>query len=121
MKAKKLTVLESRASRFCDTLKENGGGTLNISWGKSRDYGHCPAAFDYRGEKMAYASGCGYDKLSVVMSDALAFLAPEGETLHCHGAGESAVRAKLLEWGWKLERTVNGPTFDAFTLSRVPA
>lgn len=121
MKTVKLTALERRALDFCNSIKTNERGTVNVEWKKSSCYGHCPSAMNWNGEKIAYASGCGYDKLSAVLSDALAFLAPEGERLHCHGYGLSAVVRKLESWGWKLEQTANGKTFDSFSLSRIPA
>jgi len=121
VKKPRLTGMETRAFNFCERLKRNDGGTVNVEWRKSRDYGHCPAAFNWHGEKIAYASGCGYDKISAVLSDALSFLAPEGERIHCHGHGLNALTRRLAECGWKLEQTANGNTFDSFSLSRLPS
>jgi len=118
MKTKRLTTTEQRQKTFADNLTANGGGTINIEWRKSRDYGYCPAVLNYRGEKIAYASGCGYNKLSAVLVEALSFLLPDRALAGCSGAGERSVTDRLADHGWKLERTANGNTFDSFHLSR---
>lgn len=57
-KAPRLSVIESCAKSFCEMLRRMDGGTVNIEWKKSRDYGNCPVAFDHRGQKIARADGC---------------------------------------------------------------
>jgi len=116
MKAQKLTTMERRAKNFCDDLTRYDGGTVNVEWRKSSCYGYCPAVM-YNGEKVAYASGCGYDKISAALAEALHFLIPDG--LHgCSGCGVSTVKARLAEHGWSMEQTASGDTFDAFRLTR---
>jgi len=123
MKTQKLNPTEKRAQAFCRSAVENGQTTLNVEWRKSRDYGYCPAVLNWNGEKIAYASGCGYDKLSAVLVEALSFLFPDctdagGSLRGCSGAGLSTVTRRLKEHGWTLEQTANGQTFDAFKLTR---
>ncbi len=118
-KQPRLSVMETRAFDYCEKLKQWNGGAINITWKKSSSYGHCPVVNNHLGEKIAYASGCGYDKLSAALSDALAFIGPDGERLLCHGHGVPSVIRKLAEWGWTLKQTANGDTFDSFSLERV--
>ena len=120
----KLTKMQSRARNFCRAARENGGRTINVEWRKSPSYGYCPV-IEYGREKVAYASGCGYDKLSAALVEALSFLLPGTEETgcggglsKCSGAGLSSVQTCLQENGWTLEHIANGETFDAFKLSR---
>lgn len=114
----KLTSMEKRAASFCAKIQADGEGTLNVEWRKSREWSYCPAALDYRGEKMAYASGCGYDKLSTVLCDALAPLVPDGALHSCHGAGVRSVIDRMALYDWTVVQTANGSTFDAFIIKR---
>ena len=120
----KLTKIQTRARNYCNDLLQRGGMTINVEWRKSSSYGRCPV-IEYGREKIAYASGCGYDKLSAALVEALSFLLPETEETgcggglsKCSGAGLSSVQTCLQENGWTLEQTANGKTFDAFKLSR---
>ena len=118
MKTQKLNQTEKRAQAFCAAAVKNGETTLNVEWRKSRDWGHCPAVINGRGEKIGYASGCGYDKLSAALVDALFFLLPDNGLRGLSGAGLSSVQRRLKEHGWTLEQTANGDTYDAFWLTR---
>ena len=112
----KLTVMEKRAANACEKIKEYGSYDFQVIWKKSRTWGNCPSIY-YHGEKAAYASGCGYDKLSAVLSDFLApLVAPE--RLYCHGAGLSSVQQRLDELGWTLENTYDGKSEDGFRVTR---
>ena len=120
MKTQKLTLTEKRAQAFCASALENGQTTINVEWRKSSCYGYCPAVMNWQNEKIAYASGCGYDKLSAVLAEALQFLSLERGAFvaGCSGAGLSTVQRRLKEHGWTLEQTASGQTFDAFKLTR---
>jgi hypothetical protein len=130
-KTPKLTTLESRAQEYAQALvnqinSEYGTGRagFTISYKKSKTWGYCPSILNWRGEKVAYASGCGYCKTSAVMADFLRWLYPHGSDEHSKiartsAAGEPSVINALKELGWTLEQTFNGKTEDGWTLSKI--
>lgn len=123
---RKLTTLESRASAMCQAIQTNGGKFyFSVIWKRSATWGSIPS-IHFRGEKVATASGCGYDKLSAVLADALRFLFDPGSEDHksvwrMSGVGESSLRDALAKRGWILTRTYNGKTEDGFTIEKVQA
>lgn len=122
IKQPKLTTIEKRAQGFCQTLLQYDGGTINVGWKRSAMYGHTPVVMD-RGGKCTSISGCGYDKLSAALASVLCFLFPVGcsaynEIASLGGCGENSVISKLASYGWNLERTASGSTFDCYRLSK---
>lgn len=111
-----------RAHALCQSIRESGGAyPVNVEWTNSRTWGYCPRILR-NGEKVAYAGGCGYDKLSSVLAEALRWL---GDTDEQHaaiwqagGTGESGITRALAAAGWTLSRTATGSSFDCFTVSR---
>lgn len=110
-----MSILQKRAARACAEIEEQGYGVIFVEWRKSRVYGYCPCILYHR-EKAAYASGCGYDKLSAVLAEYLEPLVPGIE--RCSGAGETSIIEFLAEHGWELKHTYSGNTEDGFTLTR---
>ena len=91
--------------------------TLRIEWRKNRTWGLCPAAL-WVGQRIAYASGCGYDKLSAVLDDVLHFLAPNAK--HTAGAGPSATMEAAKAAGWDLQRDYCGTREESWTFRPAP-
>lgn len=121
-KPRKLTTLEKRAKRFCEDLVRYSGGCFTVEWKKSAMYGHCPS-LEYCGEKIAYAGGCGYCKLSACLAEALCWLGSTPEQCssiaRTQGAGVSSVQGALRAIGWNLEGVAGSSTSDSFKLTKV--
>ena len=111
----KLTIMEKRAKAACDQIMEWDKGSIDVVWRRSPTWGKCPSIL-WRGKKAAYASGCGYCKLSAVLSEYLRWLVPD--VGRCNGAGVSSVQECLEKNGWILTRTYEGPVNDGFELRR---
>lgn len=109
--------MEQRAAAECARIERNGEGAFCVVWKKSRTWGNCPSISDLNGEKAAHASGCGYDKLSAVVCEFLAWLSPSGY-LKTGGAGIRATIQELAGLGWELEHTYDGNSEDGFTIRR---
>lgn len=110
------TTLEKRAAAACASIQEAGSGAIEVYWNKSRTWGNCPVIY-WCGEKAAYASGCGYDKLSSVLADFLRWLAPD-TVLRSGGAGVRSVIEELAALGWELVQTYDGRDEDGFEIKR---
>ena len=110
-----MTTMEARAAEACKEFKKFGGGYFSVYWTKSRTWGSCPR-IEFRGDKAAYAGGCGYDKLSAVIAEFLSPLVPE--VGHCSGAGLGSVQACLDKAGWELTQLYDGKTEDGFKLAK---
>jgi len=113
----KLTTLEKRAKVACEGILENNGGDFGIEWRDSRMWGLIAVITNYRGEKAAEASGCGYDKESQVLANFLEFLCPS--VISTGGAGYSAVQRACLKDGWVIERTASGKKFNGFRIEKL--
>jgi hypothetical protein len=118
----RLTKTEKAAKEYCDYVLQNGSAELIIEWRKSRTWGSCPAAL-WRGQKLAYASGCGYDKESTVLADTLRFLFESGTPEHseiwqCGGAGSSRLEIVLKHLGFTLKQTYSGKTEDGWKITK---
>jgi hypothetical protein len=111
-----MTTVEKRAFEACRTIKEFGALSFSVVWVKSNTWGMCPR-IEWRGKKAAYASGCGYDKLSAVLVDFLHPLVPE--LAGCSGAGVSSVADRLAKHGWMLIHEYDGQREDGFSIRRV--
>lgn len=125
MKKPKLTAMERRAAEFCADASRFDSTVINVEWRKSSTWGLCPV-IEHNGAKVAYASGCGYCKLSAVLAETLRFLFEPGSEAfcavqNCHGAGVGSVESALVAHGWKLETTASGKTFDSYRLTRAAA
>lgn len=118
----RLTTLEARALRACQAIAAEGAGTVSIEWRKSRTWGHCPSVLDDRGEKLAGASGCGYDKESAALADALRFLFNASDDRHavhrCGGCGVSAVQRALAALGWDMRVAAETRSATVYDLTR---
>ena len=110
--------MEKRAAGACHVFDELGGGTFHVEWRKSRTWGRCPAVM-WHGDKAAYASGCGYDKLSTVVCEFLRWLPGTPEHgLISGGAGVRSAIEELAACGWTLIHEYDGKTEDGFRLER---
>ena len=128
---KRLTTTERNAKDWADNVREvcarqpDYSVRLGLVWRKSRTWGLCPSLETLGGTRLAYASGCGYDKESAALAEGLRFLgateAEVGQIHGCGGCGLGSITEKLAACGWKLEKTHNGRTEDGFTVSRTAA
>lgn len=124
---RKLTTLERRAKAMCDGFRaqydKDDGPLVVVKWTKSRTWGMCPSIYD--GERVAYASGCGYDKLSAVLSEALCWMGTTPELRMaiacCGGSGVFMVQGALRAAGWDLRAGYTDSTTDTYSLIRVEA
>ena len=120
----KLNTTETRAKNMCETIISNGCGSINMEWRKSNMYGHNPAILDNRGNKCCNVSGCGYCKESTALADVLRYLFfldsnEYRKILAAGGSGVSSIIAKLETFGWKLEKTVSGSSYDVFSINKI--
>ena len=121
MSERKLTVMEARAKAMCAVLNREGEGTFTIEW-RSGDGGRNPALLR-DGKKCAHITGCGFEKESCALVDALVFLLPEGsegriKLAQAGGTGFESVRKILNNAGWILNLTQCGKTTDSYLLRR---
>lgn len=126
-----LTKTERSAKEWADNVREvcarqpDYAARLGLVWRKSRTWGFCPSLETLSGERIAYASGCGYDKESAALANGLRFLgATEQEQGRIHGRGGCGLgplTETLAELGWILTKVHNGRTEDGFTVARKPA
>lgn len=106
--------MKKRAIQFCNEIESQGAKTFKIEWTKDKDRCYNARIMHY-GKKIAHAGGCGYDKTSAVLADALQFL---GETIvHSNGCGESSVMAHCKKYGWNLKRVIE----DVYTIEMIKA
>lgn len=120
----KLTTLEKRAVEWCNNLRDFGSSQFEIQWRSSRMYRHIAVIENNSGEKMAIASGCGYDKESKSISNLLCWIFPHGTAAHnavasCGGCGLSSIQKALLANGWNLDKMAAGKRSDIFEIKRV--
>jgi len=112
----KLTAQERRAWLFCEEIKRTGNGSFRVTWTKSAMWRRT-AKIMSEGEKIAFASGCGYCKESSVIAEALRWLGDSEEQSRgisaCKGAGVSSIRRLLEAMGWVLEENN-----EIYTISR---
>lgn len=113
---KRLNKKEKNAELLAEYFHERGGIVrLNVIWRKSRTWGYCPrVTWNGRDEPCAAPTGCGYDKESAALSEALQFVCPP--VRRCHGSGVPDVTRVLAEHGLSLRKVASGPTFDAYEL-----
>jgi hypothetical protein len=113
------TKMEKRAAEFA--TENLDGATIAVIWNKNRTWGTVPVIKNWSGEVVARASGCGYDKLSAVLTDLLMFLPVENneEIARCSNAGFSSLARALENQGWNIQQTYCGRTEDAFKLTRI--
>lgn len=111
--------MEERAYTDCKRFEEYGQGDIAVVWNRSATWGYCPSIRGGAdGGKAAYASGCGYDKLSAVLADYLRWLIPDIE--RSSGAGIQSLIERGYLAGWALKHTYDGEREDAFTITRLP-
>jgi hypothetical protein len=89
---------------------------------RSRTWGSNPNVQHY-GITIGRASGCGYDKESAALADALRFIGTTEEEQRdiwaTSGAGVSSLQRELEKQGWKLTRTYSGQNEDGYTIGRI--
>lgn len=124
MKTPRLTQTEKNAVRLCaDILKDAPDKTcITVEWKPSRTWGRTAGVY-YRGARCSLASGCGYDKLSAALADALRWLFPQGTDAHnaiarTQGTGEAPTIRTLAAHGFTLTPTTQGRTFNAYTIAK---
>lgn len=117
------TKAEACAEALCNQAKQEGSVFFSVEWTRSRTWGQCPKVL-YRGDVAARASGCGYDKQSAALAEALS---PLGETKEgriaigaCRAAGLRALQAALAGLGWTLVQEYDGKREEGYHLHRAP-
>lgn len=124
----KLNKTEQRALEACRDIRANActgsPSAVVITWRKDRTWGRCPSV-RYNGERIASATGCGYDKRSAALASALRWLGETPEQQRDIGgtacAGVGTLADALAKQGWHLERTYDGKNEEAYTLTHAPA
>ena len=121
MKTPRLTQTEKNALRFCADIL-TGPTSFAVEWKPSHTWGRTAGVY-YRGARCSLASGCGYDKLSAALADALRWLYPAGTDAHaaislCQGAGEGTVTDRLKKHGYTLTPVFQNKTTNAYTISK---
>jgi hypothetical protein len=118
---KRLGVREQRAAKMCAWIKEAGQARIGMEWVKSRTWGANPR-IEWRGAPCTDISGCGYDKESACLAQALRWMGESEEekrAIHATGgAGFQSVVNALDKVGWALTRTGTGKWFDGFEIRR---
>ena len=116
----KMKANDRRAWDFAHDVREYGIAKIIVEWRRSREWGLNPAVM-YAGQKIGFASGCGYCKESAALSDALQYLGKEPENyrkiLACAGRGVSHLTKVLEEMGVKLTALHHGKTEHVYTVS----
>lgn len=116
------TATQRRARRFlADSLTAFGTCVITVEWRKSSTWGRIAVIVNHDGEKMAQASGCGYDKLSACLADFL-MMAPQvidaAGVAGLGGTGYSNLAAELPSLSdLTIERTGETRTSDTFRIS----
>lgn len=120
-----LTKTEQAAQAFARHVKEYGSAAFAVEWCKSATWGRNAYVTASGYGTLAKTSGCGYDKESAALADALRFLADNEEDMSSvwamQGGGFHSVQKALVDIGWKLTRTHSGKTEDGFSISRTPS
>ena len=113
---------ERAAIAVCERIRANGTGAICIVWVRSRTWGSNPNVQHY-GTTIGRASGCGYNKESAALADALRFLGTTEEEQRAiwttSGAGVSSLQCELEKQGWTLTRTYSGQNEDGYTIERI--
>jgi hypothetical protein len=119
------TKTEQAAQAFARHVKEYGSAAFRIEWIKSATWGRNAYVTAPGFDTLAKTSGCGYDKESAALADALRFLADNDEDMRSvwvmQGGGFNSVKEALAAIGWTLTRTYSGKTEDGFSISRTPS
>ena len=120
MKTPRLTQTEKNAVRLCADVSA-APVTFAVDWKPSRTWGKTAGVY-YRGDRCSLASGCGYDKLSAALADALRWLFPHGTDAHtaiarAQGTGERPTIATLAAHGYTLTPVFQNKTTNAYTIS----
>lgn len=111
----RMSLIEKRAERACSFIKQEGSLDFSVVWKRSSTWGRTASIY-WHGSKAAFASGCGYDKLSAVVAAFLYPLVGTGDI--GSGAGISTVQQRLAERGWNLEHMYEGQWEDGFRISK---
>lgn len=111
------TTLEKRAKALCERINTCGESVIfSVDWKRSKMWGRTPS-LSYNGEKICIASGCGYDKLSALLSDTLQHLSPD---IKCtSGAGVNATTRELARHGYSLRHICNDKKYNAFQIEKI--
>jgi hypothetical protein len=120
---RKLGADDRRALAHCQTITQEGRGTVVLRHVPSRTWGTTVRLEDERGERIASTAGCGYCKASSALAEALRFLGDEGEprrsVYKAAGCGVSSVVKALAAIGWELRCTYDGRREEVYELSRI--
>ena len=121
MKIRRLTKTEKNAIRLCAGIGKNPLA-FAVEWKPSRTWGRTAGLY-WQGLKCSLASGCGYDKLSAALADALRWIFPRDTDAHdeivlTQGAGERAVAAALARHGYTLAPVFQNKTTNAYTIAK---
>lgn len=120
-KATKLTAMEKRAQVFAQEIETYGNGRLAVIWKKSATWGFNPSV-EGNGQKVGYASGCGYCKKSAALAVALQFLGKDDEEQRSiresSGCGVETLRRALESCGYELQELYKGKREDSYRVIR---
>ena len=121
---KKLTQIEKRAKQFAQDVYTYGSARIVVYWKENRTWGLNPSV-EGNGEKIGYASGCGYCKESAALADALRFLGKDDEEQRSiwrtSGCGVEAVRRALESCGFELQARYCGKRENSYRVIRKTA
>jgi len=121
-KATKLTAMEKRAKIFAQDVYTYGSAHLAVIWKENRTWGLNPSV-EGNGEKIGYASGCGYCKESAALADALQFLGKDDEEQRSiresSGCGVETVRRALQSCGFELQARYCGKRENSYRVFKI--
>lgn len=124
MKSHRLTQTEKNAIRLCADIRRDSPDKtcITVDWKPSHTWGRTAGVY-YRGARCSLASGCGYDKLSAALADALRWLFPHGTDAHAaiaraQGTGEAPTIRTLAAHGYTLTPVFQTKTTNAYTISK---
>jgi hypothetical protein len=115
--------MEDRAREFCQHIRDMGTGTITIRYVRSKSYGRTPVIDNGRGERMAQAIGCNYEKKGAVLSHVARFLFDDGsddqrEIRWASHAGAQHILGLLQEKGWDYQWVADLPDADVYLFTR---
>lgn len=117
------TTLQKRAAYALSGLSQDSPNVFTVEWRKSSTWGRIAVICNHHGEKVAEASGCGYDKLSAVIADYLMwapFISTEDSAriAGLGGTGYGNLQSVINEsTGLDIKQLSSGKTSDTFQVS----
>lgn len=117
------TILQKRAAHALSGLSQDRPNVFTVEWRKSSMWGRIAVICNHYGEKVAEASGCGYDKLSAVIADYLMwapFISAEDSSriAHLGGTGYGNLQSVINEsTALEIKQLSSGKFSDTFQVA----